>query len=70
METRGQVRRAWSQLCPAASKGLEREARHKSASLRTYTLVGFSSALIVLASKYGFTNIRTHRRRIPARSFF
>ena len=37
--------------------GLEREVRQKSAGLRTYTLVGFSSALILLISKYGFTNI-------------
>ena len=34
--------------------GLEREIRQKSAGLRTYTLVGFSSALIILISKYGF----------------
>jgi putative Mg2+ transporter-C (MgtC) family protein len=37
--------------------GLEREIRHKSAGFRTYTLVGFASALIMLVSKYGFTNI-------------
>jgi putative Mg2+ transporter-C (MgtC) family protein len=37
--------------------GLEREIRHKSAGLRTYTLVGFAAALIMLVSKYGFTNI-------------
>jgi putative Mg2+ transporter-C (MgtC) family protein len=37
--------------------GLEREIRHKSAGLRTYTLVGFSAALIMLVSKYGFSNI-------------
>ena len=37
--------------------GLERELRQKSAGLRTYTLVGFSSALIILISKYGFTDI-------------
>ena len=37
--------------------GLEREMRQKSAGLRTYTLVGFSSALIMLVSKYGFTDI-------------
>ena len=41
----------------SASIGLEREIRQKSAGLRTYTLVGFSSALIMLVSKYGFTNI-------------
>ncbi|HXT05544.1 MAG TPA: MgtC/SapB family protein [Roseiarcus sp.] len=37
--------------------GLEREFRQKSAGLRTYTLVGLSSALIMLISKYGFTDI-------------
>jgi putative Mg2+ transporter-C (MgtC) family protein len=37
--------------------GLEREVRQKSAGLRTYTLVGFSSALIILISKYGFADI-------------
>ena len=37
--------------------GLEREFRQKSAGLRTYTLVGMSSALIMLISKYGFTDI-------------
>ena len=37
--------------------GLEREVRQKSAGLRTYTLVGLASALIILISKYGFTNI-------------
>jgi putative Mg2+ transporter-C (MgtC) family protein len=42
--------------------GLEREIRQKSAGLRTYTLVGFSSALIVLISKYGFTNILAEGR--------
>jgi putative Mg2+ transporter-C (MgtC) family protein len=31
--------------------------RQKSAGLRTYTLVGVVSALIILISKYGFTNI-------------
>src|ERR1700723_3646772 len=42
--------------------GLEREIRHKSAGLRTYTLVGFAAALIVLVSKYGFTNILINDR--------
>jgi putative Mg2+ transporter-C (MgtC) family protein len=37
--------------------GAEREIRHKSAGLRTYTLVGFGAALIMLVSKYGFMNI-------------
>jgi len=37
--------------------GLERELRMKSAGLRTHALVGVSAALIMLVSKYGFTNI-------------
>jgi putative Mg2+ transporter-C (MgtC) family protein len=41
----------------AALIGLEREIKHKSAGLRTYTLVGFASALIMLVSKYGFTDV-------------
>ena len=44
-------------LLLSALIGLEREMRQKSAGLRTYTLVGLASALIVLISKYGFTNI-------------
>jgi putative Mg2+ transporter-C (MgtC) family protein len=32
--------------------GLEREIRQKSAGLRTYTLVGLASALIILISKW------------------
>jgi putative Mg2+ transporter-C (MgtC) family protein len=42
--------------------GLEREYRQKSAGLRTYTLVGFASALIMLVSKYGFTDIIEQNR--------
>ena len=60
-ETAGQ---GWLQLSElglafvlSALIGLEREIRQKSAGLRTYTLVGFSAALIMLVSKYGFTNI-------------
>jgi putative Mg2+ transporter-C (MgtC) family protein len=37
--------------------GLERELRHKSAGLRTYTVVGTSAALFLLISKYGFTDV-------------
>jgi putative Mg2+ transporter-C (MgtC) family protein len=37
--------------------GLERELRMKSAGLRTNALVGVASALIMLVSKYGFTDI-------------
>jgi putative Mg2+ transporter-C (MgtC) family protein len=41
----------------SAAIGLERELRHKSAGLRTYTLVGTSAALFLLISKYGFTDV-------------
>ena len=37
--------------------GLEREWRQKSAGLRTYTVVGIGSALFMLISKYGFTDV-------------
>src|ERR1700761_5811304 len=41
----------------SAAIGLEREMRHKSAGLRTYTVVGTTSALFLLISKYGFTDV-------------
>ena len=41
----------------SAAIGVEREFRHKSAGLRTYTVVGTSSALFLLISKYGFTDV-------------
>jgi putative Mg2+ transporter-C (MgtC) family protein len=44
-------------LVLSSAIGLEREIRQKSAGLRTHTLVGVASALIMLVSKYGFTNI-------------
>ena len=37
--------------------GLEREIRQKAAGLRTHTLVGVASALIMLVSKYGFSDV-------------
>jgi putative Mg2+ transporter-C (MgtC) family protein len=37
--------------------GLEREIGGKSAGLRTQTIVGTSAALILLVSKYGFSNV-------------
>jgi putative Mg2+ transporter-C (MgtC) family protein len=37
--------------------GLERQLRQKSAGLRTHTLVGIGSALFMLISKYGFTDV-------------
>jgi putative Mg2+ transporter-C (MgtC) family protein len=54
----------WSQLAElgiafvlSALIGLEREYRQKSAGFRTYTVVGLAAALIMLVSKYGFTDI-------------
>jgi putative Mg2+ transporter-C (MgtC) family protein len=44
-------------LVLSALIGLEREFRLKSAGLRTHTLVGVAAALILLISKYGFTDI-------------
>ncbi|QYC42318.1 putative Mg(2+) transport ATPase [Nonomuraea coxensis DSM 45129] len=44
-------------LLLSALIGLERESRQKSAGLRTHTLVGFASALIVIVSKYGFSDV-------------
>ncbi len=41
----------------SAAIGLERELRHKSAGLRTYTIVGTTAALFLLISKYGFMNV-------------
>ena len=49
-------------LILSALIGLEREIRQKSAGLRTYTLVGLASALIIIISKYGFTNILAEGR--------
>ncbi len=37
--------------------GLERELKHKSAGLRTYSVVGLSAALFLLLSKYGFDDV-------------
>lgn len=37
--------------------GMERELKQKNAGLRTHTLVGLGSALFVLFSKYGFTDV-------------
>jgi putative Mg2+ transporter-C (MgtC) family protein len=41
----------------SASIGLERQFRHKSAGLRTYTVVGTTAALFLLISKYGFMDV-------------
>ncbi len=37
--------------------GLERELKQRAAGVRTYTVVGFASALFMLVSKYGFTDV-------------
>jgi putative Mg2+ transporter-C (MgtC) family protein len=46
----------------SALVGVEREIRQKSAGLRTHTLVGVSAALIMLVSKYGFTDVLAANR--------
>jgi len=46
-----------SAFLPPAAIGLEREIRHKSAGLRTYTVVGTTAALFLLISKYGFSDV-------------
>lgn len=42
--------------------GLERQLRGKSAGLRTQAIVGTASALFLLVSKYGFTDVLTSDR--------
>src|SRR6201986_3765902 len=44
-------------LLLSAAIGLERELRGKDAGLRTHCLVGVGSALFMLISKYGFTDV-------------
>ncbi|RCG31112.1 MgtC/SapB family protein [Sphaerisporangium album] len=41
----------------SAAIGVERELRQKSAGLRTHTSVGFAAALIMIVSKYGFSDV-------------
>lgn len=41
--------------------GLERTIQGKVAGLRTQTIVGTSSALILLVSKYGFGDVTPHK---------
>jgi putative Mg2+ transporter-C (MgtC) family protein len=41
----------------SACIGLEQAYRGKSAGMRTYSIVGVGAALIMLISKYGFTNV-------------
>jgi putative Mg2+ transporter-C (MgtC) family protein len=58
------IGQGWSQIAALAIAfvlslliGTEREVQQKSAGMRTYTLVGLGSALFVLVSKYGFTDV-------------
>lgn len=46
-------------LLLTALVGVEREARAKSAGVRTHTLVGFGSAVFMVVSKYGFLDTLT-----------
>jgi putative Mg2+ transporter-C (MgtC) family protein len=53
-------------LCAAI--GVEREARNKSAGLRTHALVGFGAALFTLVSAWGFGDITGSQIRLdPSR---
>ena len=65
-ETAGQGLKQFAELGAAfllsAIIGLEREIRHKSAGLRTYTVVGTTAALFLLISKYGFTDVLSSGR--------
>ncbi len=65
-ETDGQGVKQFIELGAAfllsAAIGIEREIRHKSAGLRTYTIVGTSAALFLLISKYGFMNVLSEGR--------
>ncbi|GIH15793.1 MgtC/SapB family protein [Rugosimonospora africana] len=55
-------------LALSTAVGVEREIRQKSAGLRTHSLVGFASALIMLVSKYGFGDVLgTHVTLDPSR---
>lgn len=65
-ETDGQGVKQFIELGAAfllsAAIGVEREIRHKSAGLRTYSIVGTSAALFLLISKYGFMNVLSEGR--------
>jgi putative Mg2+ transporter-C (MgtC) family protein len=57
----------WPQICQlllavglSSAIGAERQLRHKSAGLRTNTLVGMGSALFMLMSKFGFSDVLSH----------
>jgi putative Mg2+ transporter-C (MgtC) family protein len=69
------IGQGWEQLADLAIAfvlslliGTEREVQHKAAGMRTYTLVGLGSALFVLVSKYGFTDVLSdHVQLDPSR---
>lgn len=44
--------------------GHERENRRKPAGVRTHTVVGVASALMVMISKYGFTDVVSEYVRV------
>ena len=44
-------------LVLSASIGLERQIRGKSAGIRTQAIVGLTACLMMLISKYGFSDI-------------
>jgi hypothetical protein len=48
--------------------GLERERRQKSAGLRAHTLVGFGAALLLIVSKYGFSDVLGSHVTLSARN--
>jgi putative Mg2+ transporter-C (MgtC) family protein len=56
-ETSKQIFELAAAFSLSAVIGLERELRHKSAGIRTYTVVGTSAAVFLLISKYGFTDV-------------
>lgn len=53
----------WQLLCLliavvlSTTVGVERQAKHKDAGIRTHALVGLGSALFVILSKYGFNDV-------------
>ena len=63
------VGQGWGQIADfgvafglSALIGLERDLKQKAAGVRTYTVVGLASALFMLISKYGFTDVLSEGR--------
>ena len=46
--------------------GLERKTRAKEAGVRTHTIVCFGSCLLMIISKYGFSELQSDASRIAA----